>query len=135
MMSTQHDISDATLLLLWQVWRSPEIMADHYAVRDIEHRLLALEMNAGRQVFVKDTKQLHIPTLVCICGEFSAQVNLLTWQLSTGCLCCNQDSTIEFSKYISSIYHTLAQDHGIYIPTEYLKGMLASALYKWRIAR
>ena len=129
MMKTQANISDATWLLLWQVWRSSEIMDDYYAVRDIVRRLLVLEMNADRQVFVKDTKQLHVPTLVCICGEFSAQVNLLTWQLSTGCLCCKQDSTMEVSKYISCIYHTLARDYGIYIPTEYMKAMLASALY------
>jgi len=133
MMSTRKDISDATWLLLWQVWRSPEIMNDYYAVRDIVRRLLVLEMNADRQVFVKDTEQLHIPTLICICGESSAQVSLLTWQLLTGCLCCNQDSTVEFSKYISCIYHTLTRDYGIYIPTEYMKAMLASALYKWRI--
>lgn len=122
-------LSDATWLLLWQIWREQQKQPDFHSTKALIHRVIELEMemelgSEGQAVVAIN------PVLICICGQYKAQlVQAKHSFLMPGCYMCDTDAE-EVSKYISWLHHVLEADYSVRISTDSIRRAIAIALSK-----
>lgn len=121
-----NTISDATWLLLWQIWRTQE---DFHGTKALVHRVLDLEVAAEIKPVVS---ACATPAAICVCGQYSVCISIPRCVLLAGCCYCDTAAE-EVSAYTSWIYHVLAAEYDIVLTQEKVKESIAKALSQYKL--